>query len=185
MSVWLFPVIAGVVLFLRKERMPSWEGNFWGLFQDTVKVLNFSVIRKNNASLMMSVYYILFFHMQFGAAGSKYLRETQGCGKCRGTWVALSSCRLCAPAPLGAVKHSVRYVTVDVIERDHLCLIPGVFTFESKQEKAPGSMKLAWRCWYSKHVRMSLSLRQMGCLWGSLSFANLTCTMKGPGFPDL
>lgn len=46
MSVWLFPVIAGVVLFLKRERMPSWRGNFWAQFQDIVKVLNFSVIRK-------------------------------------------------------------------------------------------------------------------------------------------
>lgn len=122
----------------------------------------------------MSVYFILFFCMQFGAAGSKYLKETQGwSNSVGGTWAALSTCRLCALTPLGAVKQSLPYITVDEIERDHLRLIPGVFTLESKQEKAPGSMKLDWRCWYSKHVRMSLSLRQMGWLWGLLSFGNL------------
>lgn len=33
---------------------------------------------------------------------------------------------------------------MDEIERDHLCLIPSVLTFQSKQEKAFGSMKLNW-----------------------------------------
>lgn len=33
---------------------------------------------------------------------------------------------------------------MDEIERDHLRLIPGVFTFQSRQEKAFGSMKLNW-----------------------------------------
>lgn len=174
MSVWLFPVIAGVVLFLKRERMPSWRGNFWALFQDIVKVLNFSVIRKITTSLMMSVYCILFFCMQLSAAGGKYLREAQGWrNSVGGTWAAPSTCRLRAPAPLGALEQSCPYVTADEIERDRLRLIPGVFTFESKQEKAPGSVKLDWRCWYSKHAWMSLSLRQTGWLWGLLSFGNL------------
>ncbi|KAF4791232.1 hypothetical protein TURU_133241 [Turdus rufiventris] len=48
--------------------------------------------------------------------------------------------------PRGAVKPPSPYVTMDEIERDHLRFIPGVFTSESKQEKAPGSTKLGWRC---------------------------------------
>lgn len=92
----------------------------------------------------MSVYCILFLCVQFSAAGSKYLRSP-GLRQ-QGKLSSPKELGLRALHPWGAVKPPSPYVTVDEIERDHLRFIPGVFTSESKQEKAPGSTKLGWRC---------------------------------------
>lgn len=91
----------------------------------------------------------------------------------RGTWAAPSAWG-CVRWLLRALSSRPHLASPRMKSKEIVCVWSQVsLRLNPNRKKLLASTKLGWRCWYSKRVRMSLSLRQMGRLWGLLSFGNL------------